>query len=152
MNRARKAYREADAQSASGARMVVLLYEQMIQDLTHAAKAMDENNIEYRTNRINHALDVLCVLEGTLNFKSGGAVAHNLENFYKTVRASLWKAQLAKSKHILMCIITDLFALRDAWAEVDRAEAGGPAPKAVQAKTPAIPESPEERAPATWSA
>ncbi len=156
MSNARIAYREADAQGASGVRLVVLLYEQMIQDLRQAVKAVAENNVEDRTNRINHVLDVLCVLEGTLDSELGGQVARNLRNFYKTLRASLWKAQLTQSKEMLVHQITDLLALRDAWAEVDRAESGGRVPKVVPKVVPttmaAVPESSEERAPARWKA
>jgi len=146
------AYREVDAQGASGVRLVVLMYEQMIQDLRHAARAMEENNVEYRTDRINHVLDVLCVLEGTLNFERGGQVARNLRNFYKALRANLWKAQLTQSKELLMRQITDLFALRDAWAEVDRAESGGPAPSVVQTVRTEPPAISDERVSVSWKA
>lgn len=131
MTNAHTAYREAGAHGATGVRLVVLMYEQMIQDLSKAVQAMEENNIEYRTNKINHALDVLCVLEGTLDFERGGQVARNLEGFYKILRANLWQAQLQMSKEILIGQITDLFALREAWAEVDRTASAGPAPSPV---------------------
>jgi flagellar secretion chaperone FliS len=122
MTNAHTAYREAGTQGATGVRLVVLMYEQMIQDLSKAAQAMDDKNIEYRSNRINHVLDVLCVLEGTLDFERGGQIAHNLQAFYQIMRANLWHAQLNQSKEALIGLITDLFALREAWTEVDRAE------------------------------
>ena len=118
----RTAYREADARGATGVRLVVLLYEQLIQDLREAAKAMDENNIELRTTRINHALEVICVLQGTLNMERGGQVARNLQRFYTVLRANLLQAQFQVSKKMLSRQITDLLALREAWIEVDRAE------------------------------
>ena|ERR1700676_4657864 len=160
MTNAHTAYREAGAHGATGVRLVVLMYEQMIQDLSKAAQAMEQNNIEYRTDRINHALDVLCVLEGTLDFERGGQVARNLEGFYKILRANLWTAQLHMSKEMLIGQITDLFALREAWAEVDRASADlapKPVPLTVVSSkagsTVPIPNaSSDERAPVTWKA
>jgi flagellar protein FliS len=152
MTNARTAYREADASGATAVRLVVLLYEQVIQDLSQAVQAMEQNNIEYRTNRINHALDVLCVLQGTLNFEHGGQVAHNLEGFYITLRANLWKAQLHMSKEMLIRQITDLFTLREAWAEVDRAESGGSVPKFVPLTPAASDASSEQRVPVSWKA
>ena len=41
----RTAYRETAGQGATAVRLVVMLYEQMIQDLRHAAEAIDGNNI-----------------------------------------------------------------------------------------------------------
>src|SRR5690349_1021011 len=94
----RAAYREANVRGASAVRLVILLYEQAIQDLQQAAKAMDENNIELRTNRINHALEVVSRLQATLDMERGGQVARNLLAFYESLRADLWKAQLYVSK------------------------------------------------------
>jgi flagellar protein FliS len=152
MANARTAYREADASGATGVRLVVLLYEQVIQDLSQAAQAMEQNNIEYRTNRINHALDVLCVLQGTLNFERGAQVARNLERFYITLRANLWKAQLHMSKEMLIRQITDLFTLREAWAEVDRAELAGSVPTLVPLTAAAPNASSDQRVPVRWKA
>jgi len=121
----RTAYRETAGQGATAVRLVVMLYEQMIQDLRHAAEAIDGNNIELRTNRINHALEVVCLLQGTLNMEGGGLVAQNLVRFYETLRANLWEAQLHASKDALSRQITDLLTLREAWTEVDRAESAG---------------------------
>ena len=51
-----KAYREADVRGASAVRLVVLLYEQIVRDLTQAAQAIEQNDIELRTRCINHAI------------------------------------------------------------------------------------------------
>jgi flagellar protein FliS len=153
MTNVRTAYRESDASGATGVRLVVLLYEQLIQDLSQAAKAMEQNDIEYRSNRINHALDILCVLEGTLDFERGGQVARNLEAFYKTLRANLWKAQVHVSKEILIRQITDLFALREAWGEVDRTASAGPAPKRVPSTVAAASDAnSDDRVRVSWNA
>jgi flagellar protein FliS len=149
---ARTAYREADASGATAVRRVVLLYEQLIQDLSQAAQAMEQKNIEHRTNRINHALDVLCVLQGTLNFERGGQVARNLEAFYVALRANLWKAQVYMSKETLLRQITDLFALREAWAEVDRTESAGSVPKRASLTATAPDANSDRLVPVSWRA
>jgi flagellar secretion chaperone FliS len=119
------AYRETDGRGATAVRLVVMLYEQAIQDLRQAAQAVEQNNVELRTNRINHALDVICLLQGTLNMERGGQVARNLARFYEALRAQLWEAQLHASQETLSQQITDLLSLREAWTEVDRAESAG---------------------------
>lgn len=129
MTNPRAAYHETNGHGATAVRLVVLLYEQIIQDLTQAANAIEEDNTELRTNRINHALDVICLLQGTLNMEVGGQVARNLVSFYETLRANLWEAQLQVSKQTLLQQITDLLTVREAWAEVDRVESAGKIPK-----------------------
>ena len=128
----RIAYREADARGATSLRLVVLLYEQIVQDLRQASRAIDDNNIELRTNRINHALDVICLLQATLNIERGGKVARNLLQFYAVLRANLCEAQMQASKEILARQITDLLTVREAWAQVERVEGATPITQLIQ--------------------
>ena len=97
----RHSYRQAAGQGASGVRLVILLYEQIIQDLGRAVKAIEENNIERRTREINHALTVIGHLQGTLDLERGGTVARNLARFYTSVRAGLVEAHARVSRQIL---------------------------------------------------
>jgi flagellar protein FliS len=128
----RTAYRQSDARGATSLRLVVLLYEQIIQDLRQASLAIDQNNIELRTKRINHALDVICLLQATLNLERGGQVAQNLVRFYDTVRANLCEAQFQASKEILARQVTDLLTVREAWEQVERLEGVAPISQMVQ--------------------
>jgi len=128
----RIAYREADARGATSLRLVVLLYEQIIQDLRQASRAIDHNNVESRTNRINHALDVICLLQATLNLERGGQVAQNLLQFYDALRANLCNAQMEASKEILERQITDVLAVREAWEQVERVEGASPVSRVIQ--------------------
>jgi flagellar protein FliS len=128
----RIAYRQADARGATSLRLVVLLYEQIIQDLRQASLAIDQNNIELRTKRINHALDVICLLQATLNLERGGQVAQNLVRFYDTIRANLCEAQFQASKEILARQVTDLLTVREAWEQVERLEGAAPISQMVQ--------------------
>jgi flagellar secretion chaperone FliS len=128
----RTAYRQSDARGATSLRLVVLLYEQIIQDLRQASLAIDLNNIELRTKRINHALDVICLLQATLNLERGGQVAQNLVRFYDTVRANLCEAQFQASKEILARQVTDLLTVREAWEQVERLEGATPISQMVQ--------------------
>jgi len=123
----RNAYRESAARGASAVGQVVLLYEQMVEDLRRAVRAIEGNQIEDRTNAINHATVVVSHLQSSLNFEVGGDVARNLERFYNMLRGKLLEAQFQVSKEILAEQIAFLLDLRDAWIEVDRATAAPPA-------------------------
>src|SRR5271170_2416075 len=98
---ARSAYRESAVRGAHPVRLVVLLYEQLIGDLRQAVNAIDQNNVELRSNKINHAIFVIGHLQSSLNKESGGQVALNLERFYEQLRRNLAKALLCASAPIL---------------------------------------------------
>ena len=123
----RSAYQEGAARGASGVGLVVVLYEQAIQDLRRAAVAMEKGDIPVRTEHINHAVSVIGHLQYTLDRERGGDVSHNLDRFYCSVRRQLLEAQVRASKEILYDQISLLLSLREAWVEVDRVtQAGAP--------------------------
>jgi flagellar secretion chaperone FliS len=134
----RIAYREADVRGATAVRLVVLLYEQLIQDLSKAAQAIEQNNIELRTNCINHAILVIGYLQSPLDFANGGKVAKDLENFYNALRKNLVQVQFVPSKAGISPLIKDLLAVREAWIEVEQKEKSFVAPAAVAPSEPTI--------------
>src|SRR5271168_3011094 len=75
-------YREASIRGANPVALIVKLYEQLIEDMRHVAIAIDQNNIELRSNRIKHAILVIGHLQSSLDFERGGKVARDLEDFY----------------------------------------------------------------------
>jgi flagellar protein FliS len=119
-NDARSAYRQSTARGASPLRLVVLLYEQAVQDLRSARAALDRHDIESRTRSMNHALLIIGQLQATLDLARGGEVAQNLARFYHALRAALIEAQAAASAAILDQQISNLLSLREAWLEVER--------------------------------
>lgn len=118
----RISYRAAAVQGAGPVRLVVLLYEQAIEDLRQALAAHTGGDIEGRTRQINHAILVLGHLEATLDPAPGRQVAANLERFYRQIRASLIQAQCRQSAQLLEKQIALLIEVRDAWCEVERRE------------------------------
>jgi len=118
----RIAYREADVRGATAVRLVVLLYEQLIQDLSKAAQAIEQNDIELRTNRINHAILVIGYLQSPLDFAKGGKVAKNLDNFYNALRKNLVQVQFFPSPASIPPLLKDVLAVREAWIEVEQKE------------------------------
>jgi flagellar protein FliS len=116
------AYREQAARSEDKLHLVIVLYEQMVRDLTRAEAAIADHDIERRSSEINHALEVLAQLHGRLDFAAGGEVAHALDGFYSQVRLRLEQAHFQASSEILREQISLLLMLRDAWVEVERQE------------------------------
>jgi flagellar secretion chaperone FliS len=128
----RSSYREAAVQGAAPVGLVVLLYEQVIEDVRRALAAHACGNIEGRTREINHGLLVLGHLEATLDEERGGAVAINLKRFYRQVRAALVEAQCRQSADVMERQIAFLIEMREAWCEVERAERASVIPKPTE--------------------
>jgi flagellar protein FliS len=114
-------YREAAVAGASPVRLVILLYEQAMSDLRHAVAAQAEGDIEGRTREINHAIQVLGHLQGTLDREQGGKVAAILDRFYEQIRCGLIEAQCKQSMGLLEQQIAHLLQVHEAWCAVERA-------------------------------
>jgi flagellar protein FliS len=136
MQNASVSYRENATRGASAIRLVILLYEQMIRDLTLAAQALEQNDIEGRTRYINHAVLVIGYLQSPLDFERGGKVARDLENLYDFLRHNLVQVQCNPSAEGFGRLITDLLTLRETWIEVERREAP---PSSLPGVTPEAP-------------
>ena len=118
----RQSYREAAIRGASPIALVVRLYEQMIEDMRHVAIAVEQNNIELRSNRIKHAILVIGHLQSSLDFERGGKVARDLKDFYDALRQNVVWVQFHPSKRAVAQVITDLLAVRESWIQVEHAE------------------------------
>jgi flagellin-specific chaperone FliS len=71
----------------------------------------------------NHAILVVGYLQSPLDFGKGGKVAKDLDQFYNALRQSLMQVQFFPGKIGINQLITDAIAVREAWIEVERAEA-----------------------------
>jgi flagellar protein FliS len=113
-------YRTSSSRASSGVGLVILLYEQLVQDLRRALTALDSGTVETRTFELGHALEVVGQLQGRLDMQAGGEVAHNLDRFYSALSAGILDAQVKCSKPRLDGLIDDVLSVREAWLEVER--------------------------------
>ena len=113
-------YRKSAAAGASPLRLVILLYEQALEDLRRAQEALSRGDIEGRTREINHAILILGHLQGTIDHEQGGTVAANLERFYQQIRVGLMEAQSRQSAAILEQQISHLMEVHQAWCTVEK--------------------------------
>ncbi len=119
-------YRQGTARGASSVGLVGLLYEQMVNDLRGAMRAIEQGNIELRTRQINHAILVLGYLQAALTEFSNRAVADQLDTFYTQIRVHLVRAQATASQDLLSRQITDLLYVREAWADLESRDLSAP--------------------------
>lgn len=136
-------YREAAVAGASPVHLVVLLYQQVIGDLRRALQALAQGDIEGRTKEINHALQVIGHLQGTLDRERGGKVAENLARFYAQVTQGLIQAQYKQSAAALEEQIANLVLVYEAWCGVESSLTDHTQPQDG---------APAQREPGDWSA
>lgn len=128
--------------------LVILLYEQCLDDLRRAVDALKRNDIETRTREINHAILVIGHLQGTLDRDQGGAVAEQLDRFYNQVRTGLLDAHAHQSVAELEKQISCVMQVYEAWREADLSSAA-----ASQNLEPAQPPTENQpRSLAEWNA
>lgn len=120
---ARLTYRESAVAGASPVRLVILLYEQLIEDLRRGLAACRVGEIEERTRQINHAILIIGCLQSSLDAERGEAVVANLERFYNQVRSSLIDAQCRQSADAIERQIAHIMLVHEAWCEVEREQA-----------------------------
>lgn len=125
-------YREAAVAGASPVRLVILLYEQAIEDLHRALDAHARGDIEGRTRDINHAILVIGHLHASLDREQGGKVASNLALFYEQLRTGLAEAQFRQSPALIQQQMTSLMQVLDAWCDVEKDLAPAPSPGSSQ--------------------
>jgi flagellar secretion chaperone FliS len=145
---ARSPYRETAVRAAGPVRLVVLLYQQALEDLHRAHAALTRADIEGRTREINHALKVIGQLQGSLDLERGGVVARNLTRFYDMVRLRLVEAQITQSAEILEEQISVLALLLETWLEVERSTM--PASAATEPARPGVAAPDGARSFAEW--
>ena len=130
------AYRQHSVQGASPVNLVVMLYDGAISALQRAKGAMEARDIEKKVAHLNRALEILCQLEGSLDFERGGKVAETLKTFYTYARNRALQASIQNSPDMLAALVKNLSTLREAWESVDRQ---GKAPSAPPpAPTPTL--------------
>jgi flagellar secretion chaperone FliS len=113
-------YRKRSVEGASPVGLVVLLYGGAITALMRAISAVEAGDIERRVNELNKVLAILAELQGTLDFEKGGAVAQQLELFYKVMRSQVLEASIKMSKPMLEDLVKHMTSIKESWQVVER--------------------------------
>jgi flagellar secretion chaperone FliS len=150
------AYREAAIRGASQIRLVMMMYDMIIDDLQRSLEAIRVNDIEKRTQEIKHALCVIEQLQGTLNMADGGDAAINMDQLYSITRGKLLEASIKHSATILKNLVKLFTELRSAWQQVENQPfpfgSAEPAPEQIPAPIVAVNLVPAEAVSCDWTA
>jgi flagellar protein FliS len=119
MNDVRRAYLEAAVRGANPVRLTIMLYEQVVQDISRAAEAVSKRNYEMTAHEISHAVGVIGYLQATLKSDPDVPVTRNLSRFYAMIRERLTEAQVRCSRELLEELRQLMLDVREAWLKVE---------------------------------
>jgi flagellar secretion chaperone FliS len=119
MNNVAQTYTQLSVSGASPVGLVVALYDNALKSLHRARRAMDANDIELRTQYLNHVLSIIAHLQGNLDMERGGEVAATLLQFYSYARARVLEISVTNSTEKVNDLASHFSSLREAWQQVD---------------------------------
>lgn len=91
------AYKKADVLTASKETVLLMLYEGAIRFIRAGIDAIEKKKVEERSRQLLRAQDIVTELRCTLDFKTGGAIAENLERLYEFVTDRLIQANVGNA-------------------------------------------------------
>jgi flagellin-specific chaperone FliS len=103
----------------SSVRLAIVLYDQLIQNVSRAADALAHRRPEQCATEIGHALAVIRYLRATLHQNGNRDVTRNSHGVYITLREKLIEAQVRSSRPILAQLRPQLIELRGAWIDLE---------------------------------
>ncbi len=108
-------YLETAVETASPARLIVMLYDGAIRFINEAMAAMRQRDYETQNARLQRAQKILAELISSLDFDKGGEIAENLFRLYTYMYNQLVEANIQDSIERLEHVIDLLSDLREAW-------------------------------------
>lgn len=129
------AYQKTNINTASQGRLVVLLYEGAVKNISSAINLFESDgklrakNIEKFGIYIQKAQAIITELQVSLDMEKGGEIAKNLMSLYVYFNEELMDASIKHDKSKLQSINKMLSDLTDAWRTVSNSTANAPAAK-----------------------
>ena len=127
------AYQKTNINTASQGRLVVLLYEGIIKQLTTAGTYIENNgkirpeNIEKYGICIQKAQAIITELQVSLDMDKGGEIARNLMSLYVFFNEELLAANINHNKDKLDFVLRMVKDLTESWRQIANSVANAPA-------------------------
>lgn len=124
-----EAYKVNDIETASGLKLVVMLYSGAVRFCRLASEAIGEKKLDVAHNNIIKAQNIISELLVSLNYDAG-ELAETLSGLYLYMHRRLVEANLQKSPEIIAEVVELLENLKSGWDELLKNEvpAGGKEP------------------------
>ena len=100
-------------------RLIVMVYDEAIEQLNIAIGAIEANDIEARYVASEKVAEVLYQLCLSLDLANGGEISENLARLYKHGIQQMTEINFTNDPEIAVALQKVLQPLRDSWAELD---------------------------------
>ncbi len=117
MEHVRQSYLTAQVSTVGQGDVVVLLFEKAIVCLTQAKEKIQEKNFAEKGLLISKAIDIINLLDASLNMEKGGTIAENLHNLYFYCNTQLLQANIKLDCDKIDAVIHTLSELNEAFSE-----------------------------------
>jgi flagellar protein FliS len=117
-NKAAQMYQKNSIQTASPARLTLMLYDGAVKFSNLAIEGLEEGNIEKAHNNIVKVQKIIVEFRATLDMKY--PVAKDFDNVYDYIYRRLVEANMKKDKEIMEEALKHIKTMRDTWKEVMR--------------------------------
>lgn len=107
-----KQYQASNVSTASPEKLMILLFDGMLQFLQKAKTAIAENNLQEKTTNIEGARKILRELMRTIDLKNGNDVARMLFRLYNKMSTDLIKANVSREVSLIDGVIADITNIR----------------------------------------
>lgn len=118
LRNAAQMYQQNSVNTASPAKLTLMLYEGAVKFCNIALDAIDEGNIEKANINIKKAEKIIVELRVTLDMKY--PVAQEFDTVYDYIYRRLVEANMNKDKAVLEEALKHIKTMRDTWKEVMR--------------------------------
>jgi flagellar protein FliS len=131
MNNIQKNYLAREVESASPAKLVLMLYDGALSAIRKAEIEIDAKRVPEAHHQLIKAQDIILALANGLNMEAGGSIAQSLYLIYDFIYDALVRANLKKDPEPLQKVKEILTTIRDGWD--DGVVQGKPPPVSVAA-------------------
>lgn len=119
------AYKQTGVKTATQGKLVVMLYEEAVKQLSiavsrfNAESKVDPVNIDKLNSSILKTQEIITELMVSLNMNEGGLLAQNLLSLYIFFNKELMEANISLNKEKIQFVKDKMDELRDAWVQAN---------------------------------
>lgn len=115
------AYKETSVRTASGGKMIIMLYDGAIRNIDAAISHLEAGTkqLDLVNTSVVKAQDIITELMVSLDMEKGGEIAEKLFALYRFFSNQLMDGNIKKDPEPLRSVKTMMSDLRGAWAQIE---------------------------------
>ncbi len=104
--------------SADPHQLITILFEEALDDLARARRAIERQDLAGKSRYLSHAATLVAALDCSLDHEKGGDIARSLATVYAFVRARILRAGLKNDADQCRIAAETLGEIASAWREI----------------------------------